>query len=245
MKIKAYQTSSILINAFHEKNQKKYGIGFDYEAPKDKRTPSHKSKNFLNEKGPQILKNVSNPIFKKTIVDFDEEFLGIKQQLLDEDNQEKCESFNPIVEKEVKINTNVVNSGNEKIKAKKKKANKNRKVGINKSNNYVYVKNAPRKIYLNCGSSNHLTHMCKKPKNEDKNEFKIGHQITLLKMAYPLCDNFDYMPCKMNVIASYFHTKRKFVEGCISKNEKSRAPSILKTEKTSLSPKSSEKSHKT
>ena len=35
-----------------------------------KRTPSHKSKNFSNEKGPQILKNVSNLIFKRTVVDF-------------------------------------------------------------------------------------------------------------------------------------------------------------------------------
>ena len=91
LKIKAYQNFSILVNAFHEKNQEncKVGIGFDYEAPKDKRTPSHKSKNFSNEKGPQILKNVSNPIFKRTIVDFNEEFLVIKQQLLDEGQSRK------------------------------------------------------------------------------------------------------------------------------------------------------------
>ena len=67
MKIKAYQNSYVLVNAFHEKNQENYevGIGFDYEAPKDKRTPSHNSKNFSNEKDPQILKNISNPIFKR------------------------------------------------------------------------------------------------------------------------------------------------------------------------------------
>ena len=95
LKIKAYQNSSVLVSAFHEKNQEncKIGIGFDYEAPKDKKNISHKAKNFSNEKGPQILKNVSNPIFKKTDVDFDEELLVIKQQLLDEDNKEKCESF--------------------------------------------------------------------------------------------------------------------------------------------------------
>ena len=64
----------------------------------------------------------------------------------------------------MKINTNADTSENDKMKAKKKKANKNGKVGINKRNNYAYVKNAPRNICLNCGSSNHLTHMCKKPK---------------------------------------------------------------------------------
>ena len=46
----------------------------------------HKSQRTFQMIGPQILKNVSNPIFKRTVVDFDEEFLVIKQQLLDEDN---------------------------------------------------------------------------------------------------------------------------------------------------------------
>ena len=83
------------------------------------------------------------------------------------------------------------------------------------------MKNAPRKICMNYGSSNHLTHMCKKPKNNDKNEFKLGHQIPLLEKTYPFGDNFDCMPCKMNVIASCFNMKTKFVKGCISKNAKS------------------------
>ena len=87
--------------------------------------------------------------------------------------------------------------------------------------------------------------MCKKPKNKDKNEFKLGHQIPFLDKAYPFYDNFDCMPCKINVIPSYFNMKSKFVKGCISKRGKSRAASPLKAEKTSLSPKSSKKSHKT
>ena len=75
----------------------------------------------------------------------------------------------------MKINTNADISENEKMKAKKKKANRNRKVVINKSNNYIYVKNTPIYICLNYGFSNHLTHMCKKPKNKNNNEFKLGH----------------------------------------------------------------------
>ena len=89
LKIKAYQNSSALMSAYHDKNQEncKIGIGFDYEDPKDKKNLSHRSKNLSKEKGPHILKNVSNPIFKRTTVDFDEELLVIKQQLLDEDNK--------------------------------------------------------------------------------------------------------------------------------------------------------------
>ena len=133
LKIKAYQNSSVLESAYHDKNQEncKLGIGFDYEALKDKRTSSHKSKNFSNEKGPQILKNVSNPILKRTIIDFDEELFVIKQQLLDEYNQEKCGSSSPVDKEKVKASTNAGSSENEKLKVKKKKANRNGKVGIN------------------------------------------------------------------------------------------------------------------
>ena len=79
------------------------------------------------------MKNVSNPIFKKTVVDFDEELLVIKQQLLDEDNKEKCESSSPIVEEEVKANTNAGSSENEKLKAKKKKQIEMEKLALTKA----------------------------------------------------------------------------------------------------------------
>ena len=86
-KIKAYQNSSALVSAYHDKNQQncKIGIDFDYVDTKDKKNLSYKSKTPSKEKGPQILKNISNPVFKRTTVDFDEELLVIKQQLLDED----------------------------------------------------------------------------------------------------------------------------------------------------------------
>ena len=143
-------------------------FGFGYEYTKDKKILSHGSKTLSKEKGPQILKNVSNPVFKRTTVDFDEELIGIKQQQLDEDNKKKCENSSHAVEEKVKASTNAESSENEKQNSKKNKPNRIEKVGINKSNNYAYVKNAPRKICMHCGSSNHLTHMCKKPKNKDK-----------------------------------------------------------------------------
>ena len=175
------------MSEYHDKNQEncKVGIGFDYEDPKDKKNLSHRSKILSKEKSPHILKNVSNPIFKRTIVDSDEELVVIKQQLLDEDNKENCENSSHVVEEKLKDNTNAESSEYQKIKSKKEKQNRNGKVCNNKSNNYSYIKNAPRKICMNYGSSNHLKHMCKKPKNKDKNEFKLGHQIPLLDKAYP------------------------------------------------------------
>ena len=68
---------------------------------------------------------------------------------------------------------------------------------------------------VNCGSSNHLTHMCKIPKNKNRDKFKLGHEILLLEKAYTFFDNFDCMSCMMNVIASCFNMKSKFVEGCV------------------------------
>ena len=53
------------------------------------------------------------------------------------------------------------------------------------------------------------------------------------------------MPCKMHVIASCFNMKTKFVKGCISKKTKPRTASPIKAERTYVSPKSSESSHKT
>ncbi|KAL8101508.1 hypothetical protein AgCh_033420 [Apium graveolens] len=46
--------------------------------------------------------------------------------------------------------------------ARKKKKNRNGKIGINKSNNFAYVADAPRKKCEKCGSVNHLTYLCKK-----------------------------------------------------------------------------------
>ena len=43
-----------------------------------------------------------------------------------------------------------------KIKPEAPKRNKNGKQGIDKSNNYAYIQNAPRKTCFNCGNTNHL-----------------------------------------------------------------------------------------
>ena len=53
-----------------------------------------------------------------------------------------------------------------KVKPKPPKRNMNGKQGIDKSNNYAYIQNAPRKTCFNCGNTNHLAIDCMKVKKK-------------------------------------------------------------------------------
>ncbi|KAL8133743.1 hypothetical protein AgCh_008981 [Apium graveolens] len=59
-----------------------------------------------------------------------------------------------------------------KVKAARK--NRNGKEGVNKSNNYMPVLNAPRKKCYNCRNSNHLASFCRKNKNINSLPLKLG-----------------------------------------------------------------------
>lgn len=49
------------------------------------------------------------------------------------------------------------------------KENRNENVGINKKNDYVYVKNAPSKVWNNCETTSHLTQACNRETSTMKN----------------------------------------------------------------------------
>lgn len=251
LKIRSYQNSSILVQEFHEKHQEnaKVGIGFDYESLKKKKPILTKENKTLVPGNPHVLKTVKNPIFKKATVVFDEESLVIKQQLQDEDNLE-AEKTRPSVEiekKDIKCDHVVVQIDKKPVKkeiqtmhAKKKKPNRNGKLGINKHNNYAPLHNAPRKVCKNGGSSNHLTHMCKKPivKND---KFSCGFVKPLMHDNQTFCDKFDCLPCNMNIMNTCFRLRKQFVDGCLSQNlnikvSRSKTASPVKQRKQSLSP---------
>ena len=59
-------------------------------------------------------------------------------------------------------------------KVKSPRKNRNGKEGVNKSNNYKSVPDAPRKACHNCGSSNHLASFCRKNKNINSLPSKSG-----------------------------------------------------------------------
>ena len=67
----------------------------------------------------------------------------------------------PKVESKAEVNTDLG-----KDKGKKKRNNRNGKLGITKDNDYAYIPTVVIKACNNCNSTNHLTHMCKKPKVE-------------------------------------------------------------------------------
>lgn len=144
----------------------------------------------------------------------------MEEDSLDKKEQKKNVSNETVDSVKVKIKTDQCNKP-EKKKNKKTTNKKNGKVGIKKQNDYAYVKNAPKKVCRKCGSTSHLTHMCKKPKILN-NEFAYGYNTPLTQETYSFCDDFDCMSCKIIKFTSCFNMKSKFVEGCISTFEKSK-----------------------
>ncbi|KAL8115502.1 hypothetical protein AgCh_022124 [Apium graveolens] len=75
--------------------------------------------------------------------------LKIKQEIADEDKERKGAESTPIIECEKKPVVNqTTKTPTKEIKTEnngKKKKNRNRKIGVNKSNNYAYIADAPRK----------------------------------------------------------------------------------------------------
>ena len=53
------------------------------------------------------------------------------------------------------------------VKARAPKRNRNGKQRINKTNNYAYVQDAPRKTCFNCGYTNHIAIDCRKNKKKE------------------------------------------------------------------------------
>lgn len=81
------------INSYHENHQLSTRLGLILIMRKKRRKKNIvlAEKKPANENAPKILKKVGKPIFKKVTIEFDEELLVIKQQLLEEDKKEFCQ----------------------------------------------------------------------------------------------------------------------------------------------------------
>ena len=249
VKLKSFKNASDLIAQYHEKNKPcaNIAIGLDYEGLNNKKkSVSDKGKSTETEDVPIILKKVESPLFKACEVNFSEEELIIKQEIADEDKEKKNDET---TQSSISVETPKANQETKEpvkeIKAKqvkKKKKNRNGKIGINKSNNFAYVADAPRKRCENCGSMNHLTHLCKKivsnpPEGVCKyNEAKAND-------PYSFCDKFDCIPCNMKVMKSCHKLRIDLIEskvGSISERENAQQSmnSILSQNSHSTSAKS-------
>lgn len=89
--------------------------------------------------------------------------------------------------------------------AKKKRHNKNGE--FDKRNNYSYVPNTPRKFCKNYGSYNHFTYVCKSHVSKGL-KFTCKSIVPLKDKDNPSHDIFDFFPCNVNVMSSYFNLRR-------------------------------------
>ncbi|KAL8126053.1 hypothetical protein AgCh_013369 [Apium graveolens] len=129
----------------------------------NKKAVGGKGKETENEDVQAMLRKVSSPMFKACEVNFSEGELIIKQEIVDEGNEKKNVETTPTfkVEKKPMVNQDSKTHVKE-VKpedARKKKKNRNWKIGINKSNNFAFVADALRKQCQKYGLVNHLTHL--------------------------------------------------------------------------------------
>ncbi|KAL8132633.1 hypothetical protein AgCh_008205 [Apium graveolens] len=208
VKLKSFRCASELVGQYHEKNKPcaNITIGLDYDALNNKKKDiGGKGKIIENEDVPAMQKKVKSPMFKACEADFSEEELIIMQEITDEDNEKKNAETTHIskAEKKPMVNqdskTPVKEMKNED--ARKKKKNRNGKIGINKSNKFAYVAYAPRKQCQKCGSVNHLTHLCKKVVSKPV-EGACKYNEANANDPYSFCDKFDCIPCNLKVMKS-------------------------------------------
>ncbi|KAL8125090.1 hypothetical protein AgCh_012674 [Apium graveolens] len=228
VKLKSFKNVSELIGQYHEKNKPcaNIAIGLDYEDLNNKRKSiSDNGKPTQTEDIPIILKKVESPLFKACEVKFSEEELIIKQEIADEDKQKKNDET---TQSSISVETPKANQETKEpvkeIKAKqvkKKKKNRNGKIGINKSNNFAYVADASRKKCENYGSMNHLTHFCKNTVSNPP-EGVCKYNEAKANDSYSFCDKFDCIPCNMKVMKSFHKLRIDLIEskvGSISERE--------------------------
>ncbi|KAK1394275.1 hypothetical protein POM88_013331 [Heracleum sosnowskyi] len=225
-KIKAYRNSSKQLQDYHEKHteDQKVGICFDYGKRPDKEIVSQDCSTDATVK-PHVLKKLNKPIFKLSELEFDDSTVGgkdtvkIPKTVTLPNNLTKCSK--DTVKRASKTATSKPTVMTEGMKGTVKKSststsehpddtityksrNRNGKLGNGNANG----SNAPRKLCNNCGSSHHLTHVCKNPKEvKDKVTLKNGnlHRTPLMHRPMVVCNNIDCMPCKITAMSTCFN----------------------------------------
>ncbi|KAL8097413.1 hypothetical protein AgCh_030516 [Apium graveolens] len=153
-------------NDFLEKDSGNWKEDLGYgEDKKDKGTEEIKS---VDKQKPKL-----KPVKFVTVKSENEKSEVTKESTSDKLKQEKTAEVNIglMTKKQLKHKLKDVKNAN-KVKSPRK--NRNGKEGVNKSNNYKPVPDAPRKTCHNCGSYNHLASFCRKNKNINSLPSKSG-----------------------------------------------------------------------
>ncbi|KAL8097520.1 hypothetical protein AgCh_030590 [Apium graveolens] len=92
VKLKSFKNASELVGQYHEKNKPcaNIAIGLDYDTlTSKKKNTGDRGEATKSENVPAMLKNVGSPMLKTCEVNFSEEELIIKQEIVDEDNKNR------------------------------------------------------------------------------------------------------------------------------------------------------------
>ena len=202
-KLQAYKNSANIAKEIIDKQclEKKTAIGFDYSSKKTGKKPVKDSfqSNTINDGVPHVLKNVSNPVFKKpTSEPLNEKDMLIKQEMLVEDQVKQDVEKVILPKKSVMVDDSKAVLGSKEPKKKKNK-NGNGKLNVNKKDNFASSPNTPRKSCNNCGSTGHLTHACKKVKVESKDVSNVNN-MSAMPSSHKPCGKSDCMFCAFNIM---------------------------------------------
>ena len=75
---------------------------------------------------------------------------------------------------------------------------------LTKKHNSASFTNTSRKSCNNCGSTEHLTHVCKKGKVESKDVSNVNNMFAMPSSHKP-CGKSDCMFCAFNIMSAYFN----------------------------------------
>ncbi|KAK1384584.1 hypothetical protein POM88_022319 [Heracleum sosnowskyi] len=235
-KIKAYRNSSKQLQEYHEKHteDQRVGICFEYGRRPGNEIVDQDCSNDVSVK-PHVLKKINKPIFKLSELEFDEEAMLIKQQLDDEDadavSNGKTVTSKDTVKRASKTVTSKPTVKIEGVKGTVKKSStttsehlvdtvayKSKNINGKLGNGNANVGSAPRKLCNNCGSSHHLTHVCKKPKEVKDNVTKVNgnvHRTHIMHRSMVVCNNTVCMPCKITAMSTCFNMPISSTEQCL------------------------------
>ena len=240
-KLQAYKNSANIAKEIIDKQclEKKTAIGFDYSSKKIGKKPVEDSaqSNTVKDGVPHVLKNVSNPVFKKpTSEPLNEREMLIKQEMLVEDQEKQNVEKVKLPKKSTTTDESKAGLGS---KEPKKKKNRNGKMNANKKNNSASFTNTSRKSCNNCGSTGHLTHACKKVKVESKDISNVNNMFAMPSSHKP-CGISDCKLCAFNIMSAYFNlmnaslvTNTKMSNDMTKKHNRSRTASPPKARKGS------------
>ena len=91
----------------------------------------------------------------------------------------------------------------------------NGKVGVNKKNKNVVSPTAARKVCINCNSTGHLTHACKKVKVDQSETSSVPTMPTLNNAHFP-CGKVGSMSCAFNILSPYINLMNASSGSCIN-----------------------------